>query len=337
LFPFATFSDPADNNMKNVLGLTLLLASSFTFSSLTSAQAPQRPLIPLDTWSLPDYHAVDVSEAFKLPAGLEFASVASVAMTPQGNLLVLHRGPQPFLEFDSSGNLLRAFGDGSGFSRLHGLRIDAAGNLWITDVGAHFVRKLDKDGKELLTLGTPGTAGDWNEAAGTRLFNQPNETAIDSQGNLYVVQGHGVSEPKVLKFDANGSFIKQWGSRGEGPGQFFAAHSIEIDANDTLYIADRENMRIELFDTEGTYLREWNYNAMVCGIYLHDDGFMYMTSGFDGEFAKLDMEGKLLGSLGSPGEGNGQFGEAHYLTLDANGNVYVADVITRRVQKYQKD
>lgn len=318
--------------MKNLLCFTLLLASSAAF-----AQPPQRPLIPLDTWSLTDYHAVETREAFTLPADLEFASVASVAMTPAGNLLVLHRGPQPFLEFDLKGKLIRAFGDGSEFSRAHGLRIDAEGNLWVTDVANHFVRKYDSDGQPLMTLGTSGSAGDWDEAGGTRLFNQPNETALDSAGNIYVVQGHGVAEPRVLKFTPEGQFIKQWGSRGDGPGQFFAAHSIEIDGNDTLYIADRENFRIELFDTEGNFQTEWKYTAMVCGIYLHDDGFMYITTGFDGEFAKLDMMGNLLGSLGSPGEGNGQFGEAHYLVLDEHDNVYVADVVTRRVQKYQKD
>ena len=319
--------------MKKTLTAMLLLGTSVVF-----AQAPQRPLLPLNTWSLPDYHAVDVSEAFKLPEGLVFDSIAAVDMTADNHLLVLNRGAKPFLEFDADGKLVRAFGEQGTFTRAHGLRLDKDGNMWVTDVGAHFVRKLDKDGKVLLTLGTPGTAGEWDEAAGAHLFNQPNETALDSQGNLYVVSGHGGAvEPHVLKFSKDGKFIKKWGTKGTGPGQFFAAHSIEIDANDVLYIADRENMRIELFDTDGNYKSEWKFTAMVCGIYLHTDGFMYMTSGFDGEWAKLDMMGNLLGSLGSSGMGNGQFGEAHYLTLDAANNVYVADVVNKRVQKYQKD
>src|SRR5690606_60808 len=151
-----------------------------------------------------DYHAVDVSEAFSFPDGMAFDSIGSVAMTPDGNLMVLNRGAKPFLEFDKDGKLLRAFGPEGGFSRAHGLRIDDEGNMWVTDVGAHVVRKYDKDGNELLTLGTPGQAGEWDEAKGTRLFNQPNETAIDSQGNLYVVTGHGPADPRVLKFDADG-------------------------------------------------------------------------------------------------------------------------------------
>src|SRR5690606_10090211 len=142
---------------------------------------------------------------------------------------------------------------------------------------------------------------------------------------------------KILKFSADGEFITQWGGRGEGPGEFFAAHSIEIDDNDNIYVADRENFRIEIFDTEGNFQNEWKFNAMVCGIYLHDDGFMYMTTGFDGEFAKVDMMGNLIGSMGSPGKANGQFGEAHYMVLDADENVFISDVVNRRVQKYRKD
>jgi len=315
----------------------VLLAGAIGSAVTTTAQAqpPQRPLLPLNAWTLPDYHAVETLEAFQLPADIEFNSVAAVTTNAKGNLLVLQRGPVPFLEFTPDGKLVRGFGNGDDFSRSHGLRLDKEGNMWVTDVGAHWVRKMDADGNILLTLGTPGKNGLWDEAAGQHLFDQPNETALDSQGNLYVAQGHGAGEPRVLKFDANGTFITQWGTRGTGTGEFFAAHSIEIDSNDRLYVADRENMRIEMFDTDGKFLDQWTYTAMVCGIYLHSDGFMWMTSGFDGEFGKIDMSnGTLLGSMGSPGMGNGQFGEAHYLTLDADANVYVADVVNRHVQKY---
>ena len=318
--------------MRQLASLLLLSASTALL-----AQPPQRPLIALDTWSLPGYHAVDAKAAFKLPAGIEFGQIAAVTTTQGGNLLVLNRGPQPFLEFTIDGTLVRSFGDATLFSRSHGLRMDEAGNMWVTDVGKHVVYKMDKDANVLMTIGTVGEAGEWDEAAGKHLFNQPNETALDSKGNLYVVQGHGVGDPRVFKFDANGKFIKQWGSRGNGEGQFFAAHAIEIDATDTLYVADRENMRIERFDADGNYLGEWKYNAMVCGLYLHDDGHFYITSGFDGEWAKLDTDGKLLGALGSPGMENGQFGEAHYLVLDSDDNAYIADVINKRVQKYVKE
>jgi hypothetical protein len=319
--------------MKRLLLPALLAACSAT----AYAQPPQRPLLPLTTWQLPGYHAVDVSEAFTFPEGMAFDAAADVHIMDNGNLLVLSRGAKPFLEFDPNGKFLRAFGPEGVFGRVHGIDVDKDGNLWVSDFIGHTVRKFDQDGNELLVLGTHGMAGEWDEAAGTQLFNQPNETAIDSQGNVYVVQGHVAGEPRVLKFTADGKFIKRWGERGTGPGQFQVAHGIQIDANDNIYVADRENMRVEIFDTEGNYKSEWKFDAMVCGIYLHDDGFMYFTTGFDGEIAKADMEGKLLGSLGSPGRENGQFGEAHYLTVDADGNIYVGDVVRRLVQKYAKD
>ncbi len=309
--------------------LTLLATSA-------AAQPPNRPLIALDAPDLDGWHPVDVKDAFDME-GHEFASVASVAMDAGNNLIVLHRGEQPFLEFDEHGKLLRAFGDPSLFNRSHGLTIDSEGFMWVTDVANHIVMKMTADGEVLMTLGTLGQAGEWNEAAGTRLFNQPNEVALDAEGNFYVAQGHGPAEPRVLKFAPDGSFIKQWGSRGTGPGEFAVAHSIQIDADDKVYVADRENFRIQIFDTEGDYLDQWTFNAMACALHLHHDGFAYLTTGFDGQWAKLNMQGQVIGAIGSPGEGNGQFGEAHYLTLDNDGNVYVADVVTRRVQKYAKD
>ncbi len=305
--------------------------------ALANAQRPIRPLLPLRAYTLQDYRPVDFREALALPATMEAASYAGVATTLEGNLIVLSRSAPPFLEFDPQGQFVRGFGADDLLRRAHGMAIDASGNMWVTDVADHLVMKLDKDANVLMTIGTKGTAGEWSQAAGALLLNEPNDVALDSRGNIYVVQGHGGDMPRVLKFSPTGEFIAQWGSRGYGPGQFVAAHAIEIDADDVLYVADRENMRIQRFDTEGNLLREWKFDAMVCAIFLHNDGFMYITTGFDGEFAKVDMDGNVLGAIGSPGTGNGQFGEAHALTMDAAGNAYIPDVINRRVQKFAKE
>ncbi|MDP1930905.1 MAG: peptidyl-alpha-hydroxyglycine alpha-amidating lyase family protein [Gammaproteobacteria bacterium] len=318
--------------MKTTSLICLLL---FLLPSLAEAQRPIRPLLPLRAYTLQDYRPVDFREALELPANMEAASYAAVAMTPQGNLIVLSRSAPPFLEFDSDGKFVRSFGADDLLTRAHGMTIEPNGNMWVTDVTDHVVMKLDRNANILMTLGTKGEAGEWSTA--TPLFNEPNDVALDSRGNIYVAQGHGGNMPRVLKFSPDGRFITQWGSRGYGPGQFVAAHAIEIDADDVLYVADRENMRIQRFDTEGTLLREWKFDAMVCAIFLHEDGFMYITTGFDGEFAKVDMEGNVLGSIGSPGTENGQFGEAHALAMDAHGNAYIADVILRRVQKFAKE
>ncbi len=316
--------------------MTLVCAALVLIPSIAQAQRPVRPLLPLRAYTLQDYHAVDFKEALVLPDTMEAASYAGVAMTEQDHLIVLSRSAPPFLEFDSDGRFVRGFGADDLLRRAHGMSIDAGGNMWVTDVADHLVMKLDRDANVLLTIGTKGEAGVWDEASGMHVLNEPNDVALDSLGNIYVAQGHGGDTPRVMKFSAAGEFIAQWGSRGYGPGEFVAAHAIEIDGNDVLHVADRENMRIQRFDTSGNLLREWKFDAMVCAIFLHEDGFMYITTGFDGELAKVDMQGNVLGAIGSPGTGNGQFGEAHDLAVDAHGNAYIADVINRRVQKFAK-
>ena len=316
--------------------ITLSCLLLLLISPLASAQRPIRPLLPLRAYTLMDYQPVEFTEAFALPASMETASYAGVAMNAADNLVILSRGTPTFLEFDKRGQFVRSFGADGLFTRSHGLHIDKDNNIWATDVADHVVMKLDADGNVLMTIGTKGTAGEWDEAAGNHLLSEPNDVALDSMGNIYIAQGHGGNLPRVLKFNPRGEFITQWGSRGYDPGQFVAAHAIEIDGNDVLLVADRENMRIQRFDTSGNLLREWKFDAVVRALFLHSDGYMYITTGFDGELAKVDMDGNVLGAIGSPGTGNGQFGEAHALTLDSEHNVYIGDVILRRIQKFEK-
>jgi DNA-binding beta-propeller fold protein YncE len=260
------------------------------------------------------------------------ASVASVDFTPEGNVMILHRGDQAFLEFDTEGNFVRSFGEGM-FVRVHAFRYGPDGNIWAADGNGQTLTLMTPDGEVLRTWGTSGERGLWDPVAGTALFDEPNEMAWASNGDMFLVQGHTRGEPRVLKFDSAGNFIKMWGSRGTGPGQFSVPHSIVIDENDRLYVADRENQRIQIFDTEGTYVDEWTFDAMACALYLADDGYMYMTTGFDAQIVKLDMEGNVLGVTGSSGDGPNQYGEAHYLAVGPDQTIYVADVVNRRVEK----
>ena len=295
----------------------------------------QRPSIPPRAIEGPalDVTAIPIDATFDLPEGVTIESSADVDIDAAGHVIVLHRGPQAIMEFDADGKFIRAFGEGL-FRRSHSLDIDADGNYWTTDFGTHVVLKLSPSGEVLATLGTVGERGSWDEEAGTHLFDEPNDIAFDSDGNLYITQGHGRGEPRVLKFDPELNFIMAWGQRGTLPGDFAVPHSIVIDENDLIYIADRENRRIQVFDTDGRFLKGWLYYGMACSLELNGD-FIYMTTGFDGQLVKLDKaDGTVLGVTGMPGEGLGEFGEAHFLAVSERDEIYIADVVNRRVQKY---
>jgi sugar lactone lactonase YvrE len=303
------------------------------------AQRPSNPalLVPQEAPVL-DY--VAVADPIPVPANVMMGASSSVAFDSKGHLFVLSRGAQPLTEFDENGKFIRAFGDGL-FTRSHGIRIDKDGNIWATDVGAHTVMKLSPQGQVLLTLGTKGKAGEWNEAAGSRLFNEPNDIVIAANGDLFITQGHtpgaGKGDPRVLKFDKNGNFIKTWGGKGTEPGKFDVAHGIAIDAKGLLWVTDRENQRIQIFDQDGKYIREVKYAGLPCALDIGKQ-YIYMVNGFAGQVLRMDLDGKVLAAVGKPGAAGtvGEFGEAHFVAVSPKGEIYVADSVNRAVQKFVK-
>lgn len=290
---------------------------------------------PAQMEKVPDLGYKAVPHALALPDNAEMGAPTSVATTSKGNLLVFTRGPRPLIEFDKDGRFVRAFGDGL-YTRAHGMKLDAEDNIWTTDVTTHTVTKMNARGDVVLVLGVKGQAGEWNEAAGTRLLNEPNDVAIAPGGDVYVVQGHGRAEPRVLKFDKSGKFLTSWGGKGAGPGQFDTAHAIMVDAQSRVHVADRQNRRVQVFDANGKFLEERKYAGLPCGLYSARDGQMYMVSGFSGQIVRLDAAGKPLAATGQPGKGLGEFGEAHYMTIGADGAIYVADTVNRVLHKFVK-
>ena len=313
--------------------ITLFLAV-LLLSVSALAQRPSDPAL-LVPEAAPELDYTFVPDAVTLPAGAKMGAAAAVAFDARGHVYVLTRGAQAFFEFDENGAFVRSFGDAM-FTRSHGLKIDREGNLWATDVGAHTVVKLNPAGQVLLTFGTKGEAGEWNEASGSRKLNQPNDIAIGPNGDVFVAQGHtpgAKGDARVLKFDKDGKFIKQWGGKGKEPGQFDVAHGITFDPKGLLWVMDRENQRIEVFDTNGTFVREQKYKGLPCSVaFGRDEAFM--VNGFAGQLLRLDLSGKVLAAVGKPGTAPGEFGEAHFIAISPRGDLYVADSVNGMLMKF---
>ena len=300
------------------------------------AQRPSDPalLVPQEAPAM-DYAAVPT--AVTLPDGVTMGATAAAAFDAQGHLWVLTRGEVAFFEFDDKGTYLRSFGNKL-FTRAHGLRIDRDGNLWAGDVGTHTFRKFSRDGQVLLTIGTAGEAGDWNEAAGSHKLNQPNDVAVATNGDIFIVEGHTPGpkgDARVLKFDKTGKFLTQWGGKGTAPGQFEVAHGIAIDAKGLLWVADRENQRIQVFDQKGAFVREMKYAGLPCAMDIGRQ-YVYMVNGFAGQLVRMDLAGKVLAVVGRPGKGLGEFGEAHFIAVSPKQEIYVADSVNGALVKFVK-
>jgi len=312
---------------------TTLVVVAWLLAAPVLAQRPSDPalLIPQQA---PELEMTAVLDPLPIPEGKTMGAPAAVAFDARGHLYVLTRGAQAFWEYDDKGAFVRTFGDR--FTRAHGLRIDRDGNLWATDVGAHTVMKFNPAGDILLTIGTKGQGGTWDEAAGAHLLNQPNDVAVAANGDIFVAQGHtpgATGDPRVLKFDKSGKFITQWGGHGKEPGKFEVAHSIALDAQGQLWVADRENQRIQVFDGNGKYVREMKYSGLPCAFEIGRD-YVYMVNGFAAQVLRLDLKGNVLAATGKPGKGPNEYGEAHFIAVSPKGELYVADSVNAYLQKY---
>jgi tripartite motif-containing protein 71 len=273
-------------------------------------------------------------------AGNEETSTASVAVDSRDHIFVYHRpeaGRAPLLEFDATGKFVKAFGTELQIVRAHGMRIDASDNIWITDVNSHTVSKLDRNGKLLMTLGTKGKSGKWSVAGGTQLFDQPTDVGFDGAGNTYVANSHGGPDPRVDKFDASGKYVSTMRVQPK-EGNCANVHTIAVDKSGTVYASSREQRLIRVYDTKGSLLRTLEMPALVSGLHIDRSGQLWMTTGLDGQLMRIDKDsGKLVAVAGrGHGQAPDQFGEAHFLAMNAKGDIYIADTVLNRVVKFTK-
>jgi DNA-binding beta-propeller fold protein YncE len=279
------------------------------------------------------------------PSPWYFGEVAAVATTKEGHILVLHRGANPLMEFDAGGKFLRSWGDGvisegkvtrvedkdrapgaSGYSAVYGpagcyacgahsVRVDPQGNIWVVDATAHVVYKMDAQWRVLLQLGVKGVSG-----SDSTHFNLPTDVAFAPNGDLYVSDGYAGA--RVVKFSAGGKYLLEWGKRGTGPGEFGLPHNVVVDAQGRVYVTDRDNRRIQVFDAQGKFLSEWKDTGGVSTLFLTKDQHIW-TGG-----VLRNLKGEVVARLpGNPG--------GHGTTVTASGDVLIAQ-LSRTIQKFVK-
>jgi DNA-binding beta-propeller fold protein YncE len=243
-----------------------------------------------------------------MPDGWKFGRVSSVTVDQKGEVYVFHRGKRadPIVVFDGKGKYLRSWGRDM-FGNAHGMRCDKDGNIWVTDNGNHQVMKFTRDGKLLLTLGVKG-----KPATDDKTFNRPTDIAFSpDQRFFYVSDGYGNS--RVMKFSADGKYVKDWGKRGKNPGEFNTPHSIAVDSKGRVFVSDRENNRIQIFTADGEFLKQWTHLGATQNVFItpkdevwvitHRDNIENITyDTLAGRIMRVDLEtGKILGAMESPG------------------------------------
>ncbi len=269
----------------------------------------------------------------RLPDGWRFHEVAAVGVDSQDRVYVFNRGAHPMIVFDRDGNFLRSWGEGL-FSKPHGLHVGPDDCLYCTDDGDHTVRKMTPDGRVLLTLGVPGKPAPFMSG---QPFHRCTHTALSQQGDIYVADGY--SNARVHKYSPDGKLLASWGEPGTGPGQFNIVHNICCDADGTIYVADRENHRVQVFDENGAYAGQWNNLHRPCALCLARGRFYVGELGPGAQFSNrdwpgigprlsiMDRGGKLVARLGDKTLGDrSAFTSPHGVAVDSTGAIYVGEV-----------
>jgi sugar lactone lactonase YvrE len=329
------------------------------------------PVIPFDS----------APNALRLPPNMYLGEVSGVSVNSKGHIFALSRGnttgpayaaaATQLLEFDKDGKFLREIGKNLyAWSFGHTVKVDPQDNIWVTDKGSDMVIKFDPEGRVLMVFGRKQEASDEDTAplkhpkpplpAEDGRFRQVTDVAWDPAGNTFISDGYINS--RVAKVHKDGTWVKSWGDRGKEPGQFNTPHSIAADAKGNVYVADRGNHRIQVFDGDGKFLRQFTIDvpvppdakpaigripdeAMMAGgtfapgspwslcITPPPNQVLYSSDAWPGRIYKLSLDGKVLGMLGQSGKQLKQFGWIHAMACPSENTLYVAELLNWRVQK----
>jgi hypothetical protein len=320
----------------------LLLAAGVALAQMQPINVLPNPYRSIENW-------------LKVPSGRVWGASAAVKPARDGmSIWVAERCAAnscagsdlaPIFKFDGQGNFVRAFGAGL-FVFPHGLYVDAEDNVWVTDgLGqdgkGHQVFKFSPDGKLLLVLGKPGVASNALDA-----FNKPSDVLVGANGDIFVADGHGGNtNDRIVKFSKDGKFIKAWGKHGKAQGELDTPHSMALDSRGRLFVADRNNNRIQIFDQEGNYLDAWRQFSRPSSIVIQGDTIYVSDS--ESESVSKNHDGWKRGiRIGRVSDGSVQYfipdpvdkatttSDAEGIGVDAAGNIYGAEVGLHRLMKY---
>jgi streptogramin lyase len=334
------------------------------FASLAAAQVPE-----ISYESAPN--------ALKLPADQYLGEVSGIAVNSKKHVFVYSRGnttgpaygatAAQLLEFGPDGKFIREIGHSLyAWSYAHAVRVDPEDNIWAIDKGSDMIIRFNPEGRVTMVFGRKKEASDeaapWTHVNPPRpavdgQFRQPTDVTWDPQGDIFISDGY--INARVAKYDKNGDWVKQWGEHGTAQGQFNTPHSIAADAKGNIYVADRGNRRIQVFNSDGTFLRQitidvpippdahpWMGNQPTTESAARQNGapwavcitpgpvqYLYASDAFPGRVYKLSLDGQVLGVLGKSGRQMKQFGWIHELACPAENEIWVAELLNWRVQK----
>ncbi|MFZ0821437.1 MAG: peptidyl-alpha-hydroxyglycine alpha-amidating lyase family protein [Candidatus Acidiferrales bacterium] len=350
--------------------MILLIGSCVAMQGVMPANAQQG--------TVPEIRYRSVADFLKLPADMNLGEVSGVAVNSKGHVFVFSRGnttgpaygasAAQLLEFGADGKFIREIGHNLyAWSYAHTVKVDPEDNIWVTDKGSDMVVKFNPEGRVMMVFGRKQEASDEGTGpvkhvrpplpAVDGYFRQVTDVAWDAAGNAYISDGYINS--RVAKVDKNGNWIKSWGEPGDGPGQFSVPHSIAVDAQGNVYVADRGNRRIQVFDGDGKFLRQMTIDVPVDAnarpaignkptattgtmspgapwaicITPGPKQVLFASDAFPGRIYKMSLDGKVLGVFGESGKQLKQFGWIHEMACPSESEVYVAEILNWRVQK----
>jgi sugar lactone lactonase YvrE len=328
-----------------LVGLLVIASNAWHLAAQSATSNPYRPIVG---WG-------------ELPEGRSWGSTSAVEISLDGNVWVAERcgantcvgsDADPVLLYTPDGELVRSFGSGL-IAWPHGIDVDHEGNLWVTDASrqgatttGHAVLKFSPTGELLMTIGTPGSAGDPPER-----LSAPSDVLVAPTGEIYIVEAHDLSRSRLTKWAADGTYLESWGEQGYGPKQFRDPHALAMDSQGRIFVGDRSNNRIQIFDQQGNFLAIWTQFGRPSGIYIDAEDRIYVADSESSPAADRFMGMRNAGWEKGIRIGDARTGWVHHfipddqvnvmsysgpegVAVDVDGNVYGAEVTQRRVVKW---